>query len=272
MSARITVDSKELDEILKNHEAFVKKSVPEMVRKYSRLCAVELANRTQPFSVGKGGGKEAENKSNSAVEKGITQVIPEKSRLQIIADSTTNETLRKRLQGYINSNNIKAFGSALKAVGMYKDYQVLSKSQIPDTHKQYRSAKTGRTNKPKDKSFLTAANLGAYIKKIQQRVGLSKSGWADCARKIGGLKGDGARGIPAFAKAKRHGSHGHVTFNLKGENPSVSMRNDIPWISRICPAIQQRYALNVARDKMVKEMQKRLSAAAKTNFDPLKDE
>ena len=272
MSAKITVDSKELDEILKNHEAFVKKSVPEMVRKYSRLCAVELANRTQPFSVGSGAGKKAEGKGKKAVSVGVGKVIPSKERLQIIADATTNEKLRKQLQSNINSGNMAAFGASLKAVGMYKDYQVLSKSQISDVHKQYRSKITGRSLSPRKTAFLTSANLGAYIKKIQKRVGLSKSGWADCARKIGGLKGDGARGIPAFAKTKRHGSHGRVTFNLKGDNPSVTMRNDIPWISRICPPKEQMMALKIAKDKMIKEMNHRLKAATKTNFDPLKDE
>jgi hypothetical protein len=271
MSGKITVDSKELDEILKNHELFVKKSVPEMVRKYSRLCAVELANRTQPFSVGTGAGKKAEGLGKGAVDKGVGTVIAGPAALQLIVDKTTSEKLKAQLQGHLTSNNMKAFGSALKAVGMYKDYEMLSKSQLGDAHKNHRSKKTGRSYSPK-KEFLTAANLGAYIKKVQKRVGLSKSGWADCARKIGGIKGDGARGIPAFAKAKRHGSHGHVTFKLKGKNPSIAMRNDIPWISRICPSSEQKKALGIAKDKMIKEMNQRLKAATKNNFDPLKDE
>jgi hypothetical protein len=271
MPSKITVDSKELDGMLRNFEAFVEKSVPDLVRKYARLAAVELANRTQPFSVGAGAGAKAKKDGENAIENDIHKIIPSHIRFQAIVDATTSESLRKRLQGYLSSNNMTAFGTILKNVGMFKDFEVISKSQLPGVHKDHRSSRTGRTSS-KQKTLLTSASVSAYIKKVQKKVGMGKAGWADCARKIGGLAGDGARGIPAFAKAARHGSYGSVTMKLKGENPSVRMTNEIPWSSRICDDRQQKMALDIARDKMAKEMDKRIRAAAKTNFDPLNDE
>ena len=58
----ITLKSQDLDAMLDAFGALQGKTIPELVRKNARLLAVELANRTQPFSVGKGGGAKGKEK------------------------------------------------------------------------------------------------------------------------------------------------------------------------------------------------------------------
>ena len=267
MATTIKVDDSTLVQLLKNHEGFVSKTMPELVRKYSRIACVELANRTQPFSVG-AKSEGAKKLGEDAVKIGITGVIPEKAYFQFIVDSTSNDTLRERLQGYVASGQWKKFAEVMVSVGMWKEAKVISGREIGTIHKQHRSKSTGRALSTKGKMYLAKSGPDAYIKKIQKRVGLSKSGWADAARKIGGVKGDGARGIPAFAKAKRHKSAGGITDRTKDKtNPRVDMQNDTPWVSRICPRSEQLIALQIARDKMIKEADMRLKSAAKNKFE-----
>ena len=267
MATTIKIDDREFINLMKNHEAFVSKTMPELVRKYSRIAAVELANRTQPFSVGNGAGGKAKELGQAAVSKGINTVIAGKSWMQYFADRSTNESIRERLQAMAAANDTRGFAEFLRSVGMSAPVEVISSGGIGKAHNDNRHKRTGRTFKRIDKIYLTKSGLDSYVKKMTRRVGLSKSGWADCARKIGGVKGDGARGIPAFAKSKHHKSAGAITDHTRDkDNPRIIMRNEIPWISRICPAIEQKNALTLARNKMLYEANRILRAAAKNNF------
>ena len=76
------------------------------------------------------------------------------------------------------------------------------------------------------------------------------------------MKGDGARGIPAWAK--RHKANNYkVTDNSGAKDPSVTMTNTTPWVSRMLNARDQDNATNIAREKMIKAMNKVFSYVAK---------
>ena len=269
MPTTIKVDDKEFMELLKKHEAFVDKSMPTLVRKYARICCVELANRTQPFSVGSGGGK-AKDVGEEAVKKGVTTALPDKGFFQFITNETTSDRLRERLQGMIAGGKWRQFADVMISLGMWREANVVSRAQMPPTHQDQRSKNSGRAYSLPGKINISSSSVGPYIKQMQKRVGMSKAGWADCARQIGGLKGDGARGIPAFAKAKRHKTSGEVRDRSTDKtNPRFEMTNSIPWISRICPSREQAAAGSIARDKMIKEANKALNAAAKNQFEEI---
>jgi hypothetical protein len=267
MATTIKVDDTEFRQLLKNHDGFVSRTMPELVRKYSRIACVELANRTQPFSVG-GAAANAKKLGEEATSKGINTVIAGKEWMRYFADRSDNESIRERLQSLAAANDVRGFAAFLRSVGMNVPVEVISSGEIGKVHNNNRNKRTGRTFKRIDKIYLTKSGLDSYVKKVVRRVGLSKSGWADAARKIGGVKGDGARGIPAFAKAKRHKSAGGITDRTKDKsNPRVDMQNDTPWVSRICPRSEQLIALQIARDKMIKEADMRLKSAAKNKFE-----
>lgn len=266
---KIKVNKTALQKKLERHEAYVKTSVPQLVRKYARIYAVELANRTQPFSVGKGAGAKAKKLGEDAVEKGITRVMPRREYFQFIVDSTESEAIKKRLQTLIASNQWQAFADAMVAVGMWKEARAVSGDEIKKTHQAHRNPKTGRTLgiMRQKKMFLAGSEVDGYISEVKKRVGLTKSAWADCARSIGGVNGDGARGIPAFAKSKKHKTGGTAKDRTNGgKKPAIDMTNELPWASTACPPREQDTAGKIARDKMIKEAGKILDYLAKNNL------
>jgi hypothetical protein len=274
MAAKIKSDTSELDEILANFKEFTSSTIPVLVRQHARLLAVELANRTQPFSVSATGqkiseaGKSAANKGKFAVEVGVTNVFRSRKTLQTVVDKTQNELLKKRLQDLINAGKNRSIGEVFKKVGMVNEYELISKSGLPAIHKSHRSKKSGRTWSPKKTMYIATSGSDKYIKEVQKRVGYSKSAWADCARQIGGLKGDGARGIPAFAKSKNHKSSGRIIDGISSSNPYITMFSNISWASRVLPESQVRMAQHIVRDKMIKQAEKMTKAAARKNFNP----
>jgi len=169
----------------------------------------------------------------------------------------------------LSSGNLQAIGALFQKIGFAKGgFEVLSgKASIKNAHTSSRSKTTGRAYKPRT-LFLTE-DIEKYSDEVAKRVGMSKAGWSACARLIGsanGLKGDGARGIPAWAKKKSHGNNGSIIDATRfGNNPHVVLTNNIPWISRICQKSEQDFAVRIASDKMLKSFAKALSEATKKN-------
>lgn len=268
MAAKIKTDLRELDEIIKNFAQFKEKTLPKLVEQHARLLAVELANRTQPFSFGKGEAKNAWKLGKNAVENDISKVFRTKLTLQSVIDKTENEKLRNRLQKMLNRGDNRQVAEIFKSVGMIKDYEIIAKSGLADKHKAQRSPRSGRTWSPRASMNISTSGLQTYTNKIMQRVGLSKSAWADCARLIGGTKGDAARGIPAFAKAKRHANNGNIIHGIHKNNPYITMTSEIPWASRILRTEEIRFAHHIVREKMIKMANYMIKHAAKKNFNP----
>jgi len=268
MAVKIKSDTRELEEIIENFQKFTKQTIPTLVRRHARLLAVELANRTQPFSVGKGGGKSAQSLGKNAVSNDLSKVFRSKSSLQSIVNETTNENIKKKLQSAINSGNNRQIGEIFKAVGMVKDFQLISKSGLTAKHRAHRSKNSGRTWTPPQDMFIATSGFPAYTKEIEKRVGMSKSAWAECAEYIGGVKGDPQRGIPAFAKNKDNKVKGVIIDGIKSSSPYITMTSKIPWASRILPDSEIKFAQHIVREKMIKQANMMTRAASKKNFNP----
>ena len=110
--------------------------------------------------------------------------------------------------------------------------------------------------------------IDGYVETIAKRLGYAKSGWAECARTIGGIKGDGARGIPAFAKRHKAKNADVDLTKLKSiGNPHVTMTNLTFWVSRLLPEQKQNEALLIAKEKMIKMMNIVFDYVAKNGKD-----
>lgn len=265
-SSYVKVDSKNLREMLKRFEEVTGKSMPQIVRAHARICAVELANRTQLFSVGKGGGREKLDQYKGYLKKDILKAVKDPESLNIKAAGIADASLRAKLQAAIASGNQRAIAAMLKAVGSIADvsnFKIVSgPSSIKAVHNPNRSKRTGRALSSRPDYNYSKSGIESYVNQVSKKLGYVKSGWAECARKIGGVKGDGARGIPAWAK--RHKANNFkVTDNSGAKDPSVTMTNTTPWVSRMLNARDQDNATNIAREKMIKAMNKVFSYVAK---------
>ena len=266
--ASIRLDSSDFRQVLANHAEFARQTVPQLVRAHARLCAVALANRTQPFSENAQDKKGLEL-GQKKVKRDVNKVIKDRQDLDIKAELIQDESIKARARKLLSSGNLQAIGALFQKIGFAKGgFEVLSgKASIKNAHTSSRSKTSGRAYRPKT-LFLTE-DVEKYSNEVAKRVGMSKAGWAECARIIGksnGLKGDGARGIPGWAKKKQARVNGAVKDATRNTSePYVVLWNKIPWVSRICKKSEQDFAVRIASDKMVKSFEKALIEAAKSN-------
>lgn len=264
----ITINADNLTSVLLQYTTLTGKGIPELMRSNARLCAVELANRTQPFSVGKASeaGAKAKTAGETRTANDIGKVIKSKSRLDEMFAATQSDKLRANLSKLAASGRWDDLKSVFQKLGFGAIEFVSNAESFNAAHKYNRNRSTGHTFKKADKLYIATSGLPAYIKEIVKRVGLSKSGWAECARQLGGVKGDGARGIPAFAKRHNKG-YGKVTESISGAKTSFTLINTIPWAEKVCRPSEQRTALTMAKTKMIEQMRRAIKAAAKPKTD-----
>lgn len=261
----ITVNADNLKSVMEQYATITGKGIPDLMRANARLCAVELANRTQPFSVEKGGGSSAKTAGETRTANDIGKIIKTRDRLNEIFDKTQSDSLRTSLEKLAASSRWAELRTVLQKVG-FGAVEFISGQGIRTAHRANRSKNTGRAfNKPST-LYIAPSGLPAYIKEAVKRVGLSKSGWAECARQIGGVKGDAGRGIPAFAK-RHNAGFGKVTESINGANTSFTMSNSIPWADKVCRPTEQRTALTMAKTKMIEQMRRAIKAASKPKAD-----
>jgi hypothetical protein len=256
----VEIDTTELRKLFKNFSALTGKSIPDLVREHARICAVELANRTQPFSMGKGVAKSIVERGKNHLKKDILKPVKDEETLRKKADGLRNEKLRLWMQEVVNSGSNEVIAKLLvrtKTILNISNFlQATGSSNIKAAHQSNRSKTTGRSLSSYPVYNYAKSDLGKYVDEVSRMIGYSKGGWAHCAREIGGVKGDGARGIPAFAKKKKF-KNGRVANNLDDKtNPHFVMTNTTPWLSRILTKSQQDEATGNTRVKMIKSMRR----------------
>ncbi|NDD54501.1 hypothetical protein EBZ39_11610 [bacterium] len=103
-------------------------------------------------------------------------------------------------------------------------------------------------------------SLNQYLKKIQQRVGTAKGGWAACAKVIGGT-----RGIPGWVTRQTNRlAGGSVVDNTRNtRNPFVSMTNSVPWIDKCLNDGQMQRAFDIQKEKMLSYIDRVIRSAGK---------
>lgn len=267
----VKVDASNLKEMLARFGEVTGKSMPQLVRAHARIACVELANRTQPFTGGGKNGKEVLERGTKYLRKDLLKVTKDRASLEEKANNIHDAGLQKYLRAAIISGDQLNIAGALVKVGTIKsiiDFRPVSgPSEMGEIHKNRRSRRTGHALSTRPIYHYAAKGIDGYVKTIAKRLGYAKSGWAECARKIGGIKGDGARGIPAFAK-RHKGNNAEVDDKTTSKaNPHFTMTNTTFWTSKLLSERKQQEALNIAREKMIKAMNKVFRYVAKNGKD-----
>lgn len=106
----------------------------------------------------------------------------------------------------------------------------------------------------------------AYIRRQQSNIGNAKAGWARAAEKIGGVKSP-TKGIPAWAKKKKHKTKGLGTFIANGAKSVAKITNLSKYgISR--ETINQALRQRVFQTKdVMKRMMERNAKQATRDFN-----
>lgn len=257
MSKFMQIDDREFKAALLRFYASQKKTWPEVIKSQARLISVNLAYQTAPF----GDAKSARDNAQKAIGVEIGRVYKAVSTIaKDIKDAGKTFAELPRIK---NTDQASAAFVRLVRNGNYDRAQQLLNSLMIDPYgstmvgqmddgKEHQLVRHGSRKKVSKNQF---PRLGvdffkavpAYVKKIQQRVGTAKAGWAACAKALGGF-----RGIPAWV-------HKHTSERLLGgsqdftsqKNPHVIITNSVPWIDKCLSQGQIQKAIDIQRQKMI---------------------
>jgi hypothetical protein len=274
MKITAMVDTSDLRERMRIWGDLVGKETSEGLRQHARVACVELANTTQPYGREKSSGlpgKKAvefdiskvfyEPTENGGFVNALTEIVRKsyqaranKGRAVDVEGMT--EKFRVRMNQYAASNNTKA----LRELAKRFNWQGVVDTIDPQLHENARTARRRRVPKKRGNMFLylgPRGALGKYKEQRQQKVGLTKAGWAVCAEKIPLQRASSAtRGIPQWVtRNKKHAQDSYITDQSSDPaNPKVIMTNAAPWASENLTPAEAGKALDIARNKFVKYM------------------
>jgi hypothetical protein len=267
----MTADTSSIEDMLGKFQQVSGRSIPDLVRAYARLACVQLANNTQSFTSKPDKGPAALLSQTKTVSFDIKKVIKDKESLRDrFEKSIQKQDIRDRLVKVLNAGRYDILAKIMSNVGMIhseSDFnQIAGSSSAGPIHKQYirsNGKRKGRTYSPPGKVFFSTGDLEGYITEVSKRIGYAKGGWAGCAREIGGISGDGARGIPAYAK-RHNGKNFSVTDRSSDKDePHFTMTNSTPYIRKLLDTGSELTAMNIARERMIKSIIKVFEAATK---------
>jgi hypothetical protein len=264
----MTAYTNDIEDMLDKYQQVSGRSVRDLVRAYARLACVQLANRTQAFTTGPSDGPAALDRQSKTVSFDIKKVIKDKESLrERFEKSVQDEKIRDRLVKVLNAGRYDILAKIMVNIGMIhseSDFiKIAGGSSAKSAHTQHINRKSGRTNSPPGKVYLSTGELEGYITEVQKRIGYAKGGWAECAREIGGISGDGARGIPAYAKRHKGKNFSVSDRSSDKDEPHFTMTNSTPYIRKLLDQGQEMAAMNIARERMIKSLEKIFQAAAK---------
>jgi hypothetical protein len=258
--AKFKLTNLKFEQIMKDFAEIRETTIPNAVHMNARLLCVELARRTQPFGNKTGGDKVGA----SAVARDL---LGGKKRYGIFAPIT--DFMAANAEEF-STGNIRLFAKKDGTVyGTDKAHFLPSAnaSTLRSIHKEKFtggriSSAGGRTRdigrwKFIDRFFVPPSTLAKYVADQQTKVGLAKSGWADCAKQLRKVvSGAMTRGIPRWVT--RHlGDHGFGDVQDKTSNffnPTVVLTNSCKYADRVLPSTEQLMAQNVVAEKMKKQM------------------
>lgn len=268
----MTADTSSIEDMLGKFQQVSGRSIPDLVRAYARLACVQLANRTQAFTTGPSDGPAALDRQSKTVSFDIKKVIKDKESLrERFEKSVQDEKIRDRLVKVLNAGRYDILAKIMVNIGMIhseSDFiKIAGVSSAKTAHTQHINRKSGRTNSPPGKVYLSTGQLESYIEDVSKRIGYAKGGWAGCAREIGGISGDGARGIPAYAKRHKGKNFSVSDRSSDKDEPYFTMTNSTPYIRKLLDTGSELTAMNIARERMIKSIIKTFEAATKKGSD-----
>lgn len=263
------IDDREFKAALLRFYASQKKSWPEVIKSQARLISVNLAYQTAPFS----DAKTARDRSQKTIGVEIGRVYKEagtiafdiKNSGQAISDVSRVKSSGQAAAAFVRLVRSAKYDKARELLNAL-NIDPYNQTQVGkfDGGSHHQNARYGARRKVSRNQFprLGVSNFNvirSYIKKIKERVGTAKAGWAACAKELGGL-----RGIPAWVHqhtARRR--LGGVEDFTAGKNPHVIMTNSVPWIDKCLNQGQMQKAIDIQKQKMISAIGHSISRGAR---------
>lgn len=237
----------------------LKRPMRDVLESGAHVAAISCAKSSQPF----GTGEEAKAKGEGRVMKDIAKVY---------------RTAGGAWKSISNPGEAAGFWKAYKAGEFESAQNILAKSGsiysgVPlqpfdegAAHKAARSGSTGRVTISSPKAIVVdPENLKAYVERKKKNVGFGKGGWADVARVISGsARGLKEKGDISARWILRH-AHGLGRAREGGTetHPTITITSLVSYAEHILQGGARTDAIQIARDRMIKNLRIAVEAEAK---------
>lgn len=251
---KVEVDDSKLQRSLAELSILTGRDMKDILKQEARLFCVALAKYTQPFGL----DQNAKAMGEAAVRRDIRKVYATPSWVwgEINkTNSTAAKNAARAVMGYLQKKKYEEAEKILKRFGIQ-----LSTGKFDARYHKERFV--GGKLKGRDYSQIVAEEkeLEDYIRQKMKLVGFAKSGWASCARMLGGT-----RGVPAWAR-KNNAPAMVVDHSNSRDDPHFILVNAIDYTSRVLSASGMQGAV----DERVFNLTVRIDKAAEANFRRLK--
>lgn len=218
----------------------------------ARVAAISLAKSTEP----KGTGAEAKDEGEKAVARDILLVYGNAGRA---FEAIRNPTAKKQFWRLCKQREFDvATGIALQNGVNVGDFDGGTAHKAARRKKRPVILKTTKPSiyiiEPRERK-----KLDRYIKESKDDVGTAKGGWADCVRAIGGnirgLREDGDITASWITAKRKAGGAGAAHHGGTDENPTIVITNRIPYVDQMLSNSARNYALKVAHDRMIENLE-----------------
>jgi len=244
------VNDSRLQQALKQWMALKGKNVSEALKKATRLICVNLAYQTQPF-----GDEQGRLQGMKAIARDLNYIFVSLNAQSMayfkeVMGGTNKRLVLTRKDGtvwitdtdtYMTKSQMKAFHQTMRTPGRGNVKNANSKRQTKDV---------GR-HQERPRGVVSESDLASYKQSVWKKSGIAKGGWAACAKILGG-----SRGIPQWVTrhaGKRAG--GMVNDqSMRKKDPRITFTNMVPWVSKVLSPSQGQHALDIAKYKIVKEI------------------
>lgn len=256
MKFTMDVADAEFRDYLRRFKALSGKSWPEILRQQGRLLAVSFGISTQPY------GTSEPEAFKAGLDRQIRRVfiapgaiVPRLARTAGFRKNKTEEGEKSRLLKY--ENNPAALRKMLK--DMTGGRVTLRARPDPAIHKAARDAKGRVPRRPAVTAYISnEESVARYVEKKQKLIGFAKSGWASCAKILGGT-----RGLPGWV-TRNKGPGEVIDGSFHPEKPQIIIRNNVRYAGSLLPAGEMENAIRIQKEKFMKMVDYALKAAART--------
>jgi len=253
------VDDLRLRQALKQWMALKGKNVSDALKKATRLISVNLAYQTQPF-----GDEQGFQQGKSAIARDLNYIFVTLNAQsmayfqEVMGGTNRRLTLRKKdgtvfitdTDTYMTKGQMKAFHQTMRTPGRGNVKNANSKRQTKDI---------GRHDE-RPRGVVSQTDLATYKQAVWKKSGIAKGGWAACAKLLGG-----SRGIPQWVTRHAGKRAGGIVNDqsMRDKDPRITLTNTVPWVSKVLSPGQGQRALDIARYKIVKEIDTAIKYSSK---------
>jgi len=272
----LQVDATKLKRALDAFVGQTRMQAAREMRIQARNLAVRLTFATQPFGDSKEVLRRSEKKIGAEIDRvykpaWVASAIVARAKLSPGKSSTQNSAQAARaFAGLVRGRGL---AGKRKRQGLQEAQQILARDNVAplirtavgafDDGAAHQAARFGAARRVPKNQYVrrvvtNPGRLQSYIRKIQARVGLAKSGWAMAAEAIsmaGGIQA-GMKGIPAWVTrhVKKFQTGDAADFADAKDRPFVELRNRVSYILQVISQATIRKTIDIQILTMIKRL------------------